>query len=153
MKLLLAGYLLSSQGERMSMANSVEGRYPFLDHRLAEFASRITPSLKLRGLREKYILKKAFAEDLPREIFCRVKQPYGAPNKESFFADGSLREDFRRFLGDTEVKDARIFNAGAVARLVDKCAASERLGFRDNSALVGILSTQILHRDFCRVEK
>ncbi|MBN2299129.1 MAG: asparagine synthase (glutamine-hydrolyzing), partial [Deltaproteobacteria bacterium] len=48
-KLLLAGYLLCSQGERMAMANSVEGRYPFLDHNVAELSSRIDPMLKLRG--------------------------------------------------------------------------------------------------------
>ncbi len=149
MKLLLAGYLLSSQGERMSLANSVEGRYPFLDHRLSEFASRIIPSLKLRGLREKYILKKAFRDELPTEIFSRTKQPYGAPNKESFFLDGHLKEGYTGFLGEGAVKDTRIFNADAVNRLVDKCAASSRLGFRDNSALVGILSTQILSRLFC----
>jgi len=150
MKLLLAGYLLSSQGERMAMANSVEGRYPFLDHRLAEYAARIHPSLKLKGLKEKFILKKAFMDRLPPEIFTRIKQPYGAPNKEPFFADGTLKDPFARYLSENALNTAGVFHHGAVARLVDKCgAAPGRLGFRDNSALVGILSTQILCRHFC----
>ena len=60
--LFLSGYLLSSQGDRMSMAHSVEGRYPFLDHRLIEFASDLPSNLKIKGLNEKYVLKE---EDLP----------------------------------------------------------------------------------------
>jgi asparagine synthase (glutamine-hydrolysing) len=150
MKLLLAGYLLSSQGERMAMANSVEGRYPFLDHRLAEYAARISPALKLRGLKEKYILKRAFMDQLPPEIFSRTKQPYGAPNKECFFLDGRPKDGIQEFLTSDALKEAGIFNPAGVARLVEKCAASNRLGFRDNSALVGVLSTQILTRLFCR---
>lgn len=149
MKLLLSGYLLSSQGERMAMANSVEGRYPFLDHRLAAFAARIHPSLKLRGLKEKYVLKKAFEKTLPPEIFSRVKQPYGAPNKESFFSGTDLKGECARYFQKSAVGDAGIFTPSAVERLVEKCARSRRLGFRDNSALVGILSTQILAKQFC----
>jgi asparagine synthase (glutamine-hydrolysing) len=150
MKLLLAGYLLSSQGERMAMANSVEGRYPFLDHRVAEYAARIAPSLKLNGLKEKFILKQAFAGQLPREIFTRTKQPYGAPNKESFFIDSSPRDTVSELLSPESLLRSGIFNPASVARLSNKCAASSRLGFRDNSALVGILSTEILLRHFCR---
>jgi len=150
MKLLLAGYLLSSQGERMAMANSVEGRYPFLDHRLAEYAARISPSLKIRGLKEKHILKQAFMDRLPPEILARTKQPYGAPNKECFFADGRPKAGVSEFLTEDALKEAGVFNPAGVARLVNKCASSNRLGFRDNSALVGILSTQILTRLFCR---
>ena len=149
MKLLLAGYLLSSQGERMAMANSVEGRYPFLDHRLAEYAARISPALKLRGLKEKYILKRAFMDQLPPEIFSRTKQPYGAPNKECFFLDGRPKDGIQEFLTSDALRETGIFNPAGVARLVEKCAASNRLGFRDNSALVGVLSTQILTRLFC----
>jgi len=55
--LFLANYLLSSQGDRMAMANSIEGRFPFLDHRVFETAARIPAKLRMRGLTEKYILK------------------------------------------------------------------------------------------------
>jgi asparagine synthase (glutamine-hydrolysing) len=55
---LLPGYILSSQGDRMAMAHSIEARFPFLDYRLVEFASRIPPRLKMKVLNEKYILKR-----------------------------------------------------------------------------------------------
>ena len=50
--ILLPGYILSSQGDRMAMAHGIEGRFPFLDHRLAEFAGRIPPRWKMKGLCE-----------------------------------------------------------------------------------------------------
>jgi len=139
-KILLAGYLLSSQGERMAMANSVEGRYPFLDHNVAELSSRIDPRLKLKGLREKFVLKKAFKDDLPGKIFSRTKQPYGAPNKESFFHDGQPKETIREYFNHC----SPLFDKQGVDKLISKCAQSKTLGFRDNSAFVGILSTLIL---------
>src|SRR4030095_13552275 len=65
---LLPGYILSSQGDRMAMAHGVEGRFPLLEHRLAEFAARIPPRLKLKGLEEKYILRRALGPLLPPAI-------------------------------------------------------------------------------------
>ena len=55
--IFMSGYLLSSQGDRVSMANSVEGRYPFLDYRVIEFAATLPSDYKLHGLNEKFILK------------------------------------------------------------------------------------------------
>jgi asparagine synthase (glutamine-hydrolysing) len=52
---LLPGYILSSQGDRVAMAHAVEGRFPFLDYRVVEFASSLPPGLKMRGLEEKYL--------------------------------------------------------------------------------------------------
>ena len=74
MKLFLSGYLLSSQGDRMSMANSVEGRYPFLDYRVMEFAMGLPSEYKIKGLNEKYILKKMMAGKIPESIVKRSKQ-------------------------------------------------------------------------------
>jgi len=56
--IFMSGYLLSSQGDRMAMANSVEGRYPFLDHRVIEFCAKLNPDYKLDSLYEKKLLKK-----------------------------------------------------------------------------------------------
>ena len=74
---LLPGYILSSQGDRMAMAHGVEGRYPFLDHRVAEFAARVPPRLKMKGLREKYLLKRATRHIVPEAVARRTKQPSG----------------------------------------------------------------------------
>jgi len=62
-KSLMGGYLLCSQGDRMLLSNSVEGRFPFLDHRVIEFANRVHPKLKMKVLNEKYSAKrKIFVE-------------------------------------------------------------------------------------------
>ena len=149
-KLLLAGYLLCSQGERMTMAHSVEGRYPFLDHNVAQLSCRIDPKLKMQGLKEKYVLKRAYERDLPAEIFSRTKQPYGAPNKESFFHEGVPRVAIREYLDAGGSQSAALFDKKAVETLISKCASAGKLGFRDNSAFMGILSSRIIAQSFCR---
>ncbi len=85
---LMSGYLLSTQGDRMAMAASVEARFPYLDHRVLEFAARLPSRFKLRGLREKRILKRAWADALPASIVDRPKQPYRAPDSACFFENG-----------------------------------------------------------------
>src|SRR5699024_9266193 len=75
----LEGYLLPSQGDRMLRAAGVDGRYPFLDHRVAEFAARLPARLRLHGLEEKYLLRRAVSPLLPAAIGRREKQPYRAP--------------------------------------------------------------------------
>ncbi len=144
---LLPGYILSAQGDRVAMAHSVEGRFPFLDHRLVEFAARIPPRLKIRGLREKHILREAMAGILPPDIRDRVKQPYRAPDSQSFLGDGAAGYVGRR-LAPVAVADAGYFAPRAVEKLVAKCRNQPLIGFRDNMAFVGILSTQLLHHTF-----
>ena len=69
----------------MAMAHSVEGRYPFLDHRVVEFCTRLPSRMKLRVLREKHILREASRDLIPAEVFNRPKRPYRAPIQRSFF--------------------------------------------------------------------
>jgi len=85
MTLFLSNYLLSSQGDRVAMAHSVEIRLPYLDYRLIEFMGRAPSTLKIRGMNEKYLLKKAFQGILPEAIVNRPKHPYRAPIGSSFF--------------------------------------------------------------------
>lgn len=145
---LMSGYLLSSQGDRMAMAASIEARFPFLDHRIIEFANRLPPTWKRRALREKRILKAAMARDLPATIVTRTKQPYRAPDSASFFTDGRPLEYVADLLGPRSIDAAGVFDAAAVTRLVDKCAQGRAIGFGDNMAFVGILSTMLLHAQF-----
>ena len=148
-KLLLGNYLLSSQGDRMAMANSIEGRYPFLDHRVVEFACTIPPHLRMKALNEKNILKKSIADILPESICSRKKQPYMAPDILSFF--GERTPDYLdHYLSENMIKEAGFFNSKAVAQLVAKCNKKARQGFRENMAFVGILSTQIVYDKFVR---
>jgi asparagine synthase (glutamine-hydrolysing) len=147
---LMSGYLLSSQGDRMAMANSIEGRFPFLDHRVIEFANRLPPQYKLRGLTEKYILKKAVKGLLPETIRTRTKQPYRAPDSQSFFSNGRAIEYVAELLDARRLRDAGYFNPQAVEKLVAKCREGRAIGFGDNMAFVAILSTMLVDDLFLR---
>ncbi|MCB2173731.1 asparagine synthase (glutamine-hydrolyzing) [bacterium] len=148
-RLLLANYLLSSQGDRMAMANSVEGRYPFLDHRVVEFAGSIPTRYKMKGLNEKNILKQAVRDILPPAVVQRKKQPYMAPDILSFFGDRQA-DYLDYYLSDQLLADAGLFRPKAVRQLCAKCGKKNRQGFKENMALVGILSTQILYDKMVR---
>ena len=147
---LMSGYLLAAQGDRMAMAASIEGRYPFLDPRVIAFAARLPPRLKMRGLCEKLLLREAFAHELPPQIGRRTKQPYRSPDSASFFEAGKPLPWVAELLSEASVRDAGLFDAPAVARLSAKCAAGRAIGFADNMAFVGVLSTQLLHQQFVR---
>ena len=95
----MSGYLLSSQGDRMAMANSVEGRYPFLDYRVIEFCSSLPSDYKLNGLNEKYLLKKLLKNRIPEKILKRPKQAYRAPIR-SVFLDKDAPEYVKDMLSD-----------------------------------------------------
>jgi asparagine synthase (glutamine-hydrolysing) len=147
---LLSGYLLNSQSDRVAMANSIEGRFPFLDHRVIEFASRLPPSLKINGLNEKYLLKHAMRDLLPESITKRTKQPYRAPDSQSFFADGKACDYVDDLLSENRLRSAGYFDPMAVSKLVAKCRAGRAIGFSDNMAFVGILSTMLVDEMFVR---
>jgi len=146
-RLLLGNYLLSSQGDRMGMAHSVEGRYPFLDHRVVEFACTIPPGLRMKALNEKNILKKAMSGLLPQSINKRKKQPYMAPDILSFFGD-STPEYIDFYLSEKKLRESGLFKPAAVKKLIEKCQRKSRQGFKENMAFVGILSSQILYNHF-----
>lgn len=146
-KTLLAGYLLSSQGDRVAMAASIEGRFPYLDHTLIEFANRLPPSYKIRGLTEKTILRKALADLLPADIAQRTKQPYRAPDSSSFVVDGRPLDYVEALFDEANLRAGGLFDADAVGRLYAKVRAGRATGFADNQAFVGILSTLLLERE------
>jgi asparagine synthase (glutamine-hydrolysing) len=145
---LLPGYILSSQGDRVAMAHGVEGRFPFLDHRVVEFAAKLPPRMKLRGLSEKHILREAIKDLLPSSITWRTKQPYRAPDCDPFTAPGAPRY-VPECLSQAAISQVGIFNPQTVAKLYAKCQRQNSSGFRDSTAFVGILSTQLWHKAFC----
>lgn len=149
---LLSGYLLSSQGDRMLMAHSVEGRFPFLDVDLVELANSLPPSYKLRGLDEKHVLKRAAAGLVPEEILRRPKQPYRAPDALAFVGPGSP-DWVAEVVSERAVAEAGVFDPTAVARLWSKCRSHpvvEPFSNADNMALVGVLSTGLLYEQLVR---
>ncbi|TGS62783.1 asparagine synthase (glutamine-hydrolyzing) [Mesorhizobium sp. M3A.F.Ca.ET.174.01.1.1] len=147
---LMSGYLLSSQGDRMLMAHSVEGRFPFLDDNVIALANALPDAYKLRGLDEKHVLKRVAAPILPPQIVARTKQPYRAPNALSFFA-ADAPAYIRDALSEAALRTAGVFDASSVEGLVGKCrarAGDGDMSNSDNMALVGVLSTQLLHQQF-----
>lgn len=147
MTTLLSPYLLSSQGDRMAMAHGVEARFPFLDHRLFEFAAALPTGSRLRGLREKEVLRRWASRILPPRINQRRKQPYRAPDASSFFGAHSPE-----WVGDHLTPDALrrvgVFSPDSVEGLLRRCRAGFATGFRENQTLVGVLSTQLWHNQF-----
>jgi asparagine synthase (glutamine-hydrolysing) len=113
-----------------------------------EFACRLPPRLKLRTLYEKVLLKRAFAAELPASITRRSKQPYRAPDSACFFEAGRPLDWVADVLSTESLDTAGLFDPVAVDKLVSKCSAGRAIGFGDNMAFVGILSTMLLHRQF-----
>lgn len=143
-RMLMPGYLLSSQGDRMLMKNSVEGRFPFLDHRVIEFANGIHPTKKMKVLNEKYLLKFAMRKHVPEKIINRFKQPYRAPDIPAFFREDG-ESDVIELLGTEYIKKYGIFDDKKVSRLIKKIRGGRATSYKDNMALVGILSTQAVN--------
>ena len=150
--LLLPGYILASQGDRMAMAHGVEGRYPMLDHRVFEFAAALPARMKMRGLKEKWLLKRAVGKLVPQSIARRPKQPYRAPDAKSFIDDRNGTARFKEFveeaLSEKRLRETGLFDPDAVGALCRKVLAGRAPGVKDNMAFVGILSTQILAETF-----
>lgn len=149
---LLVNYLLSSQGDRMSLAHGVEGRYPYLDDRFIAFAARLPRRLKLRGMRDKFILRHAFPDTLPAEIRRRPKVAYQAPDMKAFFVGGRSPDYVDELLDPRRVEDTGLFDAARVQQLTAKGRSAQpgRLGMRDNMAFTLILSTMLLDATFVR---
>ena len=147
MTTLLSPYVLSSHGDRMTMAHGVEARFPFLDHRLFEFAAALPTGSRLRGFREKEILRRWASRILPPRIKERRKQPYRAPDAPSFFGPNAPE-----WVGDHLTADALrrvgVFSPTSVDGLVRRCRAGLATGFRENQAIVAVLSTQLWHHQF-----
>lgn len=145
----MSGYLLSSQGDRMAMANSVEGRYPFLDYRVIEFCNQLPDSFKLNCLNEKFLLKKMSSGKIPTSITKRAKQPYRAPIATTFFNSNSPSY-VAEMLSATCLESYGLFNPIKVNSLVNKILQNKNISEVDQMAIAGILSTQLLYKMFVK---
>ena len=143
----MSGYLLSSQGDRMGMANSVEGRYPFLDYRVIEFCSSLPSEYKLRGLNEKYLLKRLLKNKIPERILNRQKQPYRAPIQNVFLSKDSS-EYIKPMLSESYCSKAGIFDYNSISGLISKIERSGTSSEIDNMVLSSVISTHLLYSQF-----
>lgn len=145
MKTLLAGYLLSAQGDRVAMANSVEVRYPFLDHRVVEVFSKVPDTLKLRDYNEKFLLKQVFGSILPPRVVHRPKQPYRAPEGAAILAVSGSAERLME-----SVQKWGLFNSKVVAKIIARLEGSSlaQQNFGENFAFVTIYTLHLFLERF-----
>ena len=148
---LLEPYLLASQGDRVAMASGVEGRYPFLDHRVFAHSVALPAERKLDGMRDKIVLRELAEKLLPDEIAARPKQPYRAPEVTPFFAEGAPGW-VAELLSPSGLAATGFWDPERVSGLVRRCREGRATGVREGMALVGILSTQLWHQEFCARE-
>jgi len=146
-EIFMSSYLLSSQGDRVSMANSVEGRYPFLDYRVMEFASKLPADYKMHGLNEKYILKRMMQDRLPDSVLKRPKQAYRAPISSSFLSSPA-KEYVMTLLSENDIKQTGLFSNDNVQKLLSKVSNGSEVTEMENMALCGIISSQLIYHQF-----
>jgi asparagine synthase (glutamine-hydrolysing) len=131
----------------MTMAHGVEGRYPFLDHRVFEFVSALPTGSRLRGLRDKEVLRRWASRILPRQIAARGKPGYRPPEAQCFFLPTSPP-----WIGDhltpEAIRRVGIFSVPAVSELVRRCQSGRTPALEENKSLIGVLSTQLWYHQF-----
>lgn len=146
-KTLLPGLLLSPRGDRASMTNSVEMRYPFLDENLIEFCSQLHPSMKLKGLtRDKYLLRRMAGEILPAKIGRRRKKMFRAPFAQTFLTNTPAYVD--QLLSESSLLKAGYFSVLDVHKLL-KMLKTNRISrvirLFGEMAMCVVLGTQLWH--------
>jgi asparagine synthase (glutamine-hydrolysing) len=149
-KIMLPGLLMMAKGDRIAMNASVETRYPFLDEDVIEFCAGIDPRYKLRGLTDKWILRRVAASVLPKPIARRRKTMFRATRSGTFL--GEHRPAWvDQLLSDESLRRSGWFDPEAVARarrLVARPLITPARSFFD-LALTGVISTQLWHHLFC----
>jgi asparagine synthase (glutamine-hydrolysing) len=123
--------------DSLSMAHGLEVRVPFLDHELVELCTQIPPGLKMRGLREKYVLRRAMQGDLPSEIVWRRKRGLAAPFSQWMRQLPAFAADL---LSAEQVRARGYFEPAAVAALI---ARHREGGTRHAKSLLGVLAIQL----------
>jgi asparagine synthase (glutamine-hydrolysing) len=150
-KVMLAGLLMISKGDRIAMNASVETRYPFLDDDVIAFSAGIAPEYKLRGMTEKWILRQVAARILPSRIANRPKTMFRACMSGTFL--GPQRPDWvDQLLSPESLAVTGYFDPAAVARQRAWQTRIPRItparGVYD-VALTCVVSTQLWHHIYC----
>jgi len=104
--------------DRTTMAHSIEGRVPILDHRIAELAFRIPSNLKLNNGTTKYILKRAADKYIPKELLSLKKQTFHVPI--GYWIEKELKEQFEQILSKEEIDKHRFFNYDYIQKIFNR---------------------------------
>src|SRR5205085_11722843 len=103
--------------DKTSMAANLEVRVPFLNKEMIEFAARMPAGLKLKGLKRKYVLKRAAEKFLPHDVVWRKKAGFGAPIRS--WLRGALRPMVNDLLSEETIKRRGLFRYEEVKRIID----------------------------------
>ncbi len=149
----LPSHILTSLADRPEMAHSVEGRVPFLDHKLVEFACRLPLSLKINENGTKDVLRRAMRDVVPEAVRKRRKKLFLAPSAESLGLDQPRSELINTYLTPERIRDAGIFDDRALKPVLYGIRYLPK-GSYYHTLLEGIgmgaLSLHVLHDLFCR---
>jgi asparagine synthase (glutamine-hydrolysing) len=130
------------KADRMTMANSIELRVPFLDHKVLEFAARLPRNQKVRGWKMKYMLKKALAKHVPKEILHRRK--VGFPNPSVAWLAHDLKDVVSDILLDSRSVARGYFQKRAVEDLIERNSRSRRY----TAEVFSLVVLELWHRTF-----
>jgi len=146
-KTMLEGQILTWGGDRVDMANSMESRPAFLDHHLAEFATRIPPTVRIRGNIEKWVLREAMKGVLPEILYKREKFAFMAPPSHEGEANRSAVASLvERWLTDERISEAGLFDPGRVAAFVGSRGEHEAVEARRSDILLNhLIQLHVLH--------
>src|SRR5215470_7542284 len=144
----LPNFILTFLSDRMEMAHSIEGRVPFLDHHVAEYAAGIPIHMKINGMREKHVLREAARDVLIEPVYNREKHPFATPPAKVGEHDAML-ELFSDLFASSMLDDQPIFDAAAVRDLFQKLpeqTPEERV--RLDGLLNRVASLTLMHQRF-----
>ena len=150
-KVMLAGLLMIPKGDRISMHSSVETRYPFLDDDVIKFCSEIAPEYKLRGMREKWLLRQVAAKTLPARIANRPKTMFRSSLAATFI--GPARPSWvDQVLSPESLEKTGLFDPKLVAKQVEYQRTIPRITtgrFVYDVGLTCVVATQLWHHVYC----
>lgn len=147
-KTALANYILRTLGDGMEMSSSIEGRVPFLDHKLFEFTRMLPMNFKIKNGIEKYILREAVKSRVTETIYKRQKHPFMAP-PVSKFSNPLLMDFIRDTINSVSFANMRFYNQSKIINLIDKLPhLEEREMVATEPILMMILTSNILKERF-----
>jgi len=144
---MLVNAVLTFLGDRMEMAHSVEGRVPFLDHHVAEYVAKIPIRHKIKGMREKHVLREAVRDIVIPEVYSRQKHPFLSPPARN--GNDALSAFCADVLHSSLLQDQPFFDPALVRGMSDHVArldAAERAGY--SGAMLIVVSACILQQRF-----
>ena len=145
-KTVLPNFILNYLADRMEMAHSIEGRVPFLDHRVAEVAARVPVNMKVKGIREKHVLREAAKDVLP-ELYDRQKHPFTTPPTRN--TNDPMLAFYRDTFASQAAKDQPIYDMKKVSTTLDQllaCPDDQRIAVE--GGLQRVASVIVMHELF-----